>query len=128
VSDTRVEVLGDEELLAKLRALGNKSGEALKPATLAGAGVVAETAEQKAPRRTDFLAEHIVVELIEEEDTLVVAGVGPHKDAFWGTFQELGTPHHAAQPFLRPALDETAEKVTKKIGEAAWHELERAAR
>lgn len=128
MTNTRIEILGDEELLRNLQALGDEAGEVLEDATLAGAGVVAEIAEQKAPRRTDFLAEHIVVEIVEAESDLVVAGVGPTKEAFWGIFQELGTPHHAAQPFLRPALDENEETVAREIGEAAWKALEKVAK
>jgi len=30
--------------------------------------------------------------------------VGVKKEAYWGWFQEVGTQHHAAHPFLRPAV------------------------
>jgi HK97 gp10 family phage protein len=127
MSNTHVEILGDDELLRSLQALGEAASEVLTPAVLAGAGVVAEAAERKAPRRTDFLSEHIVVEIVEEEDDMVVAAAGPHKDAFWGIFQELGTPHHSAQPFLRPALDENEEKIAQEIGAEAWKALKKVA-
>ena len=35
-----------------------------------------------------------------------------------GRFQELGTVHNAAQPFMRPALEETQEQVISVYGQA----------
>lgn len=32
-------------------------------------------------------------------------GVGPSSEAFYGMFHEIGTAHHPADPFLRPAVD-----------------------
>ena len=42
-----------------------------------------------------------------------VIAVGPsHRpdDVFWGKFQEFGTAHHPAQPFLRPAFSAGAKR------------------
>ena len=39
--------------------------------------------------------------------------VGIWKRAFYGLFQERGTLHFPARPFLRPALDENVDKVVE---------------
>lgn len=41
----------------------------------------------------------------------IIIDVSYGKDEFWGLYQELGTAHHAAQPFLRPALDNNEQEV-----------------
>lgn len=41
---------------------------------------------------------------------------------------ELGTKHSAAQPFLRPALDENAEAVTSRFAEALNKKIRAAAK
>lgn len=42
------------------------------------------------------------------------------------SFQEFGTAHHAAQPFLRPAADEQHDKAVAIIGEVLAAEIEKA--
>lgn len=125
MSKREVEILGDKEILRRLRAMGDEASVVLEPAAMAGSDIVVEAAEQLAPRRTAFLARHIIKELIEKSAVEVIVAVGPHKDAFWGPFQELGTPHHPAQPFMRPALEEKAEEIAAAIGQAVWEALER---
>ncbi len=49
--------------------------------------------------------------------------VGPSRAGFYGSFQELGTSRHAAQPFARPAFDETAGRSLNILGDALWREL-----
>jgi HK97 gp10 family phage protein len=53
--------------------------------------------------------------------------MGPSKAAFHGKFQEWGTIHHAAQPFMRPAWDAGARKVVEGIRDDLWNEIQRAA-
>lgn len=44
--------------------------------------------------------------------------VGPLLDAFYGLFDEIGTAHMVAQPFLEPAFDETKNEVLEKTAQA----------
>ncbi len=48
---------------------------------------------------------------------VAVVRVGPRLDAFYGLFQEIGTAHHVAQPFLEPAFEETKDEVLSKIAD-----------
>ena len=55
--------------------------------------------------------------------------VGPSKDAFYGFFQEFGVaphgkhPGHSAQPFARPAFDETVDAALRVIQDDIWAHL-----
>lgn len=53
----------------------------------------------------------------------VVVEVGPSRkpaDAFYGYFQEYGTVHHAAQPFMRPAFDHTSRQSLNILLSRLW--------
>ncbi len=121
----RVKVVGADEIARRLNVMGEKAKEIVEPAAMAGAEVIRKAASDNAPRRTGFLAEHIVAEVKDVQPLKATIAVGPHKDAFYGLFVEFG---HAlvrggkkatrrvlgnvpARPFLRPALDETKEQV-----------------
>lgn len=54
--------------------------------------------------------------------------IGFHQETFWGGFQELGTAHHAPQPFLRPALDAKQDEAARRFGEAMRDEIEALAK
>lgn len=98
----------------------------LEDAARAGAQVIADGAAVRAPRATGELAGSMVVET-ELMSHGVVAKIGPTADAFHGLFQELGTPHHAAQPFLRPALDEDGPRAIAVMTQAMVIGTEREA-
>jgi HK97 gp10 family phage protein len=49
--------------------------------------------------------------------------IGPTRKGFYGSFQELGTKHHAAQPFVRPALDRNVQISLQILASAIWREL-----
>lgn len=67
---------------------------------------VAERAAELAPKRTGAGAASIHAELGEDEDG-AYADVSWDRDHFYMGFKELGTEHEPAQPFLRPALEQT---------------------
>ena len=116
---------GVEDLQAALKRLGEDTqGRHLRDAAAAGAEITRSVASQLAPRSEDgahgnppgFLAEHIEAEVkwTRTQDKAEVH-VGMHKDAWYGRLQETGTQFHPAQPFLRPALDETKGDVVDEI-------------
>lgn len=88
---------------------------------LRGAGhIIADDAGERAPRDEGQLAESMVVRM-DRDNTgdAVIAKIGPDKDSYYGLFQEIGTAHHAPQPFLIPAFeakqDEALEKAARII-------------
>lgn len=106
----QVRIRNADELARRLREHGIDVKNGLSAAALAAGEVIREAAAAKAPRRTGFLADEIVVGEPVTDGGRVSVAVGPSEDAFYGIFQEVGTAHHAAQPFLRPAIDENGDR------------------
>jgi HK97 gp10 family phage protein len=106
-----VTIKGLKELDAALRALPDEMQAAPVRAGLkAGAKVLADGMSMRAPRDQDregvTLAEEIVTATrVSNTKGTAVAQIGPSKAAFYGFFQEFGTAHHVAQPFMRPTID-----------------------
>ncbi len=123
----RITVKGDKELMRRLRALpGATAGLYLNKAISAGAELVALEASQRAPRRTGRLASHIDVDLVKEGGLSAEVAVGPGKPAWYGIFPEIGTKQAPAQPYLRPALDESKGDVERAISGVLRQSLMRA--
>lgn len=125
------EVENVEELARKLEALAMAVSKVLEPAVTAGAQVIHDAAEPRAP------GPHIEVQTFKRSAWRVAVDVGVDKDHWHYAFKEYGAKPHtitgvplmfegdsgtvvtgdvshpgmAAEPFLRPAVDE-------KMGEA----------
>ncbi len=122
-----VSLEGTEDLERAIKRLSvDTQGVHLRAAVEAGAEVVRDVASQLAPRSTHgsrghpagFLAKNIRAErqFTRSQDT-AVTHVGPTKEAYYGRFLEMGTVYEPAEPFLRPALDETKNDVVDTIAE-----------
>lgn len=122
---TRID--GMEDLEAAIRKLGEDvQGEALRDACAAGAEITRSVASQLAPRSQDgshgrapgFLADNIIAQVkwTRTQNTADI-DVGVSKEAWYGILQEIGTSYAPAQPFLRPALDETKDSVVEAVAE-----------
>jgi HK97 gp10 family phage protein len=124
----RVELLGDRELVEKLKRLGDEvAGPILAEAAEKGAEIVRAAASGKARRRTGTLAQNIGTEVTSSAGNLAEVSVGPLKKAFYGMFLERGTIKMAARPFLRPALDENEEAVKHEVGDRVKEAIRRVA-
>lgn len=53
----------------------------------------------------------------------IAVAVGPSRAGFYGSFQELGTSRHSAQPFARPAFDAKAPQALRILSDVLWREL-----
>lgn len=62
----------------------------------------------------------------KERESHVEVAVGPTTKAFWGLFQEFGTPHHGPQPFMRPAWDGGVMRALNEIKRTLAEEIEKA--
>lgn len=101
-------VVGREEVGRMIDRLGRESIKRLPEALMAAAEPIVEEAQRIAPRdpkTEDHMADSITAEVRSRRGATVEVLIGPDKDHFYGKFQELGTKHHKAQPFLRPAMD-----------------------
>jgi HK97 gp10 family phage protein len=82
----------------------------------AGAWMAAQMAAV-APRRTGFLAMHIVskVSISSKKDQATVS-VGPSSDAWYSQFEEFGSVHNRPpQPFIRRTFEQSAEAWLDKV-------------
>ena len=79
----------------------------------------AEQARSLAPRRTGRLVGDIDIAVeVTARDQEITGWVGVRSGkgkAFWAWFQELGTRHHAARPFLRPAVFGNARRIVEIV-------------
>jgi len=119
MSDVGIKWYGDD-LLAKLEGADDD-------ALFEGAQELVEVAKVKAPRRSGALAESGYAatkgqstyrkakghrrEIRPQEKGVAVAAFA----MFYAHIQEYGARHHAAAPFLRPALDEARERIGNRI-------------
>lgn len=102
-----------------------------------GAEPIRDTAAILAPRHTGDLAGGMTISTTnrlggtaggrwqERGETEHAVAVGPSKDEYYGLFQEYGTVHHSAHPFLRPAFDQQGAQALTIIGDALWWALRR---
>jgi HK97 gp10 family phage protein len=109
---------GLRELLEQFRALDRTMQRAtLIKAARAGGEIVREAAERKAPRMTGNLAGSLKVRAVASESDIHQGTVDVFPGEFYGGFQERGTKHHKAQPFLAPAFDENEERISEAIAQ-----------
>lgn len=117
---------GGEQLARVLDGLSRRPQRAIVVKVLTeGAIPIQEMASSIAPvdPGAPDLAKNIMIAAVRSEEMGAVA-VGPSPDFFYGLFQEEGTVHHRAQPFMRPAFDTTAIPVSLGvIGQAFWREV-----
>ena len=123
-----VQFEGGKELVAALGTLSKAMSkkiliESLKDAAEPMRARMARLAPKGDPQGVN-LSQSMEVMTSRGQDALEAAvAVGPTKEAFYGSFQEFGTAHHAAQPFARPAFDSEKEKALQLLAAALWREL-----
>lgn len=134
-----VKIVGMKELGDTLRLLSNQmEKKIIQAAARAGAKVIRDEVERRAPRDTGELAQSVTVKAYRVSRTgnfKVLVGVkyvrknaakrkksteAAGSYAFW---VELGRPgkgghtHQAAQPFLRPAFDTKKDEAARVFGD-----------
>ena len=131
---TEKSVNGLDELLAKLGEMESlvTQKRIVARAVRAGAEPIRARAEELAPDDPTTpgsrIKEGMMITVTEQTATEAIGKIGPARFAFFGTFQEFGTAHLAAQPFLQPAFDEKQDEALKIMGEMLAEEIESAAR
>lgn len=106
---------GVTEMRQRLERIGDEvATDGVRKALFAAAEPIRDSAEDKAPEKSGFLKDNIIIVEVDTSRHGAAVDVGPHEDAFYGLFQELGTEDHAAQPFLRPAFDESAVEARQR--------------
>ncbi len=124
---------GIAESLEVLAELGKNLDQAVVEALEAGGDTLLQGMDRRVPRKTGNLAEHLKRTPAEQDGNYTFIDVGIIHDiaytdtetARYGTAQEYGTSSMAAQPFIRPTLDEDKgaarmaiiEKLKERMGE-----------
>ena len=126
-------LVGDKILQRRFRALEkNAQGAVLAAAAAAGAGVIRNGARDRAPRdptSSEHAADHIEIEVGKSSKSLAQFRIGyDHRKAWYLKFQETGTKFQAAQPHLRPALDEDRDMAVAASGKVFRLAVEAARR
>jgi HK97 gp10 family phage protein len=104
-------VRGGEQLTRNLRRLaGNERRQAQHDGLEAGARVVEAYAKIAAPVDTGNLQGSIQV----QEVTPIQAIIGP-SNIDYAEFVEFGTSRMAAQPYMRPAIDEHEREIVDAV-------------
>lgn len=125
-----LKVRGADQVRAKLQGLDRiTSVNAMTKAALEGAEVIREEIAARAPRDTGLLSQNIRKVAFRRRKARVVVAIGPDpKRVKHGWFQEYGTIHHPAQPFMRPALDTCGNQAIEVTSAAMRRNIEGAAR
>lgn len=113
---------GGEALAKALQSLSERvAKKTMREALADAAEPIRRSASRHAPRRPPApdIGQNIVISTGRNPQGVSVA-VGPAAGFHYGMFLEYGTVKMPAQPFMRPAFDETAQKVIKTMSESLW--------
>lgn len=123
----RVRFEGGAELARALSQLSTRvSKKFVKEALVHAAEPLRDRMEELAPHEPGKpdLRDTLAVSTARGEDRLETAvAIGPTKQGFYGSFLELGTATMAAQPFVRPALDEKSSEALQRLSDDLWVSL-----
>lgn len=133
-------IQGASDLAKRLKQLPDAVSRKVQlEALTAGAEPIRSAAAHLAPRGhqgAPHLADDIVISApslaqLERRDRFeeTVVEVGPSitpNDHFYGFFQEFGTKHHAAHPFMRPAFDVNVGTSLNRVLSAFWLSIRKA--
>lgn len=131
-----VSFAGGKALDAALSQFDERKRRSIGRKALDEAGqIMAKSMRAKAPFETHGLQESIdvsgtltkTVKAVHPKKAEQERYVGPsnHPKAMQ---QEFGNENHSAQPYARPAFDETKEAVLKRISDELWIGIEKAAK
>ena len=133
MAQTQFKLEGGADLGRALGELSKAVSARVRRESLLAAGVPVQRAAADNAHRTEgagpHLADNIAIGLERGEDAQELhATIGPERRPdfiFWGYFEEFGTIHQPAHPFLRPAFDEAALRSLGILKTWMWHEIKR---
>jgi len=115
-------ITGDREVIGSLQRVADAiGGDGLMPALKAAALVVQNDAKERAPVLTGTLKRSIHIEELPQDRAVAVG-----TDVEYAPYIEFGTSRMAAQPYLRPALDENHGAIQREFAEAVRDIIARA--
>ena len=126
----QVRIEGLTELLEKFDALDSKAAKgALRKALRAGGAVFKQAIIQRTPVKTGQLRDDIIAATsIDASERTGTSSAGPTRHSFYGEFEEFGTSHQPAKPFMRPAFDSAGEDALNAFVEVMTDAVDKAAK
>lgn len=131
----KVKIRGVEELNKNFAELDKKLQRVgLIKAVKEGGAIIQQDMEERAPfdpdsRHRKHLRDSIVTKFIRRGTQRVTQAIGPDKQHDWyAKFSELGTAHQTADPWMRPALNDTADEAQRAVGDQLWDTIEEVAK
>jgi HK97 gp10 family phage protein len=79
---------------------------------------IVKGAQARVPVDTGHLRSSIKAEDLDDHQALVTVDTRDERHPSYAAFQEYGTRHHAAQPFLIPAVEAEREPFLRRIRKA----------
>lgn len=115
----RVGIEGAAEVAKMLEELGEAASGILEQAAEAGGKVALDDAKRRCPIQTGALKASLHLEKgkTKKPEIKQEVKISPGKKEYYGTFVELGTSKQAAQPYMRPAIDENQTEIAKAINQ-----------
>lgn len=107
---------GIDEMLSKVRSLGDQGIRVENRALRAGAEELRETMARNAPGPSDknkdvHLPENIKMSGIKNKDAGKAIEVGPGRESFYAIFLEFGTTKMSPKSFVEPSINESGNRV-----------------
>ena len=100
-----IELLGMDELLARLARTNTNVDVVREKALKKGAGIIRDEIEARTPVRTGNLKDNIIIGEVKGQGSKQYVDVGPSKgQGFYGKYLEFGTVKMAARPFIEPSF------------------------
>lgn len=127
-------VKGALNLRKKLRTMPDLVTDGIKREIELGANEIGQEIEARAPRNSGDLAENVTVRISNDKLGAAI-GYSPNRagfkraykrGGFKALFQEFGTKHHAAQPFIGPAFRSKLKGILDRIDAAVTAGLRKA--
>lgn len=110
---------GFDEYLENLARAGHNIDMITAKALQAGGGVLLKGMQRRVPKDTCNLEKHLVIWGPKQDGNFIYILVGlvnaDADTARYGTAQEYGTSSMAAQPYIRPTLDEDKGQAGKAM-------------
>lgn len=111
----RIDFKGLEAWLEDLAAAGKDVDAAAAKAIQAGQDIALEGMQERVPKDTRNLEQHLVKTEVQQDGNFIYGEVGllgADKDTTrYGNAQEYGTSDMPAQPYIRPTMDEDKTEI-----------------
>jgi HK97 gp10 family phage protein len=116
----KITTTGLEETLEALANMGRDVDIMVDQALEAGGGVLLEGMQRRVPKDTRNLEKHLALEGPIQDGNYHYILVGMERGidaetARYGNSQEYGTSSMAAQPYIRPTIDEDLRKARREM-------------